>query len=38
MNAAFQLTIDGAPELAVLSFEAFERSRGGVGARHGPGA
>ena len=26
MNAAFQLTIDGAPELAVRSFEAFERS------------
>jgi type VI secretion system secreted protein VgrG len=26
VNAAFQLTIDGAPELAVRSFEAFERS------------
>ncbi len=26
MNASFQLTIDGAPELAVVSFEAFERS------------
>lgn len=26
MNAAFQLTIEGAPELAVRSFEVFERS------------
>ena len=26
MKAAFQLTIEGAPELAVKSFEAFERS------------
>jgi type VI secretion system secreted protein VgrG len=26
VKAAFQLTIDGAPELAVRSFEAFERS------------
>ena len=26
MNASFQLTIDGAPELAVASFEALERS------------
>jgi type VI secretion system secreted protein VgrG len=26
VNAAFQLTIDGAPELAVSSFEALERS------------
>jgi type VI secretion system secreted protein VgrG len=26
VNAAFQLTVEGAPELAVRSFEAFERS------------